>query len=196
MKKIVIPVLCMAAATMMINWGSVENSHENSKKQSVNFYGQLETCQQQTLGIENISIDNSIKQIPFYEKPAQSNTYQLSKNPITNFMKILIDLKEIISLEIPNPEIIWFYKKENSDRKTEYLEAIITLKDKTTAHYLVESSKKIYCFKLEGKVTPLEIEIEVPLAAVKKLTIEGFRNRDTEKLALNEEFSFDITTIA
>lgn len=191
MKKLMVAFLTVTTLLFLANWGSREASSDELQRESINFSGTLETWQGQRYAVENISIDHRIKQLPLYEKPAVASTekqaytsdsYALKQNPAKDFVKTKIDLQEIKSLEVPDPERPWVYRKKNGTRETEYLEIIVTSKgmqgqpDRST-NYLIEANKKLYCDRMIG---PCPEEREVPLVAMKKLTIESFKYRTPE----------------
>jgi hypothetical protein len=193
MKKLAIAFLAMTAILFLANWGSRDTNFDGPQKEAINFYGVLETWQGQRYTVENISIDHRIKQIAMYEKPATiaadksedpaSHGYNLKQNPTKNFVKTKIDLHEVKSLEIPDPEHPWVYKKRNGMQETEYLEIVVTSKGSQgqadiTTSYLIEARKKLYCDRIIG---PCPEEREVPLAAMKKLVIEGYKYREPEQ---------------
>lgn len=187
MKHLTIIFLAALGILFLANWGTPESNSDESRKNSLNFYGNLETWQGQTYEVENISLDHRIKKIEVYEKPINTqNTSSpttpqqettLGVNPITNFAKVYIDLTEIKSLEITDPEKMWTYHKKRVQRELSFLEIVITHNNpqETKNTYLIESRKKLYCDRRIG--TSLE-EREVPLIAIKKLAVEGYRHRE------------------
>ncbi|MCL4229751.1 hypothetical protein KJZ61_03660 [Candidatus Dependentiae bacterium] len=188
MKHLTIIFLAALGILFLANWGTPESNSDEPRKNSLNFYGNLETWQGQTYEVENISLDHRIKKIEMYEKPIptqhaspSSTTPQeetvLGVNPITNFTKVYIDLAEIKSLEIPDPEKMWIYHKKRGQRELIFLEIVVTNNDsqETKNTYLIENRKKLYCDRRIG--TSLE-EREVPLIAIKKLSVEGYRQRE------------------
>lgn len=198
MKHIVELLLFYCCLLIMIvtlgNWGNTESSIESDKKQQVNFYGTLLTHQTETpLAIDNISIGGKYKQIPLIERPTatkdkgdpQSTSIStknsrseiaLDVDPKTDLVTTKIDLNEVSEIQIPNPHTIWTYQKENTYRKLEFLEVIISSNNtqKTKAHYLLESRTKIYCNEINDAGP---IQKEVPLAAINSLKIAGYKYR-------------------
>lgn len=203
MKNFVIIFLAGLAIVFLANWGTPETSFGEQRKSTLNFYGTLETWQGQTYTVENITVDHRTQKIEMYEKPnnmpdsskpAGQNGVSLSltANPITNFTKVSVDLAEIESLEIKDPEIVWTYKRKKGHQDLTFFEIVATNNDpeKTRSTYLIESRKKLYCDRHIGESFE---EREVPFTAVKKLTIEGFRHREeqqrsTKKAVANDTF--------
>jgi hypothetical protein len=181
--------LCSGSILLLINWGTPETSVDGEKKQSINFYGSLVTHQNaMPIKIDNISIDNKSKQIPMYEKPSTKQPSKMVNNgttrqeimldvdPRTELVTTKIDLSEVNEIEVPEPSIVWTYKKEKGYRKTEYLEVIIISNNeqKTKASYLLDLRTKIYCDEIN---TAGPIEKIVPLQAIKQLKIDGYKYR-------------------
>lgn len=188
MKHLAFIFLAALGILFLANWGTPESNLDEPRKNSLNFYGTLDTWQGQIYPVENISIDHRIKKIEMYEKPNGTHIVKqlatealegssLTINPITNFPKIYVDLAEIKSLEIPDPEKIWNYKKKRGNRELTFFEIVVTNNDpqETKTTYLIESRKKLYCDRRIGESFE---EREVPLIAVKKLSIEGYRHHE------------------
>ncbi len=181
MKKVLLPLCSGIAILFLANWGTPESSTDGQQKNSIDFYGKLETWQGQSYKVENISFDHQ-RFMTVYDKPvyqaggpetaAPAPQYQLTQNPITDFVKTKIDLHEVASVEIPNPNQRWSHKKNKGNHEIEFLEIIIISKDaqKTKTSYLIEARKKLYCDR-----SIAQDQREVPLTAIKKLTIEGFK---------------------
>ena len=185
--------MCIICAIILGNWGQSETTVDGDKKQQVNFYGSLLTHQANApMNVDNISIGGKYKQIPMIEKPTITKDIQgektetngkiarqevkLDVDPKTELVTTKIDLSEVSSLQIPNPQTIWSYQKENGYRKIEFLEVIVfsNNQQKTKAHYLLEARTKIYCDEINDAGP---IEKEVPLAAVNTLKIDGYKFR-------------------
>jgi hypothetical protein len=176
MKQVILPLLGIMAVLLLASWGTPDGNYNGRSKNSINFYGTLQTWQGQTYKIENISFDHN-RYLTLYDKPLEQTNQQepphhLEQNPTSNFVKTKLDIHEIASLEVINPENPWIYQKKRGSHETEYLEVMATSKDihATKTTYLVESHKKLYCQRMITKE-----EREVPFAAIKELKIEGFR---------------------
>lgn len=190
-------MVCFTTIIWLANWGSQESSIEGPEKQSVNFYGTLKTrLSKKPISIDNISIGRKYKQIPMYEKPTIENLekkeildkqgkvkkieYILTADPQTELVTTRIDLSETAEIQIPHPDIVWTYQKENGYRKIEFIEIIVISNNekKTKAHYLFDLKTKVYCdqINLAGP-----IEKEVPLQAIDTLTISGYKYRTPAK---------------
>ncbi len=184
---------CIVCGIIVGNWGQSEATIDGDKKQQVNFYGSLLTHQaKDTINVDNISIGGKYKQIPMVEKPTIAQDIQQEKtdnngkitrkemkldvDPKTELVTTKIDLSEVSALQIPNPQTIWSYQKENGHRKVEFLEVIVfsNNQQKTQARYLLEARTKIYCDEINDAGP---IEKEVPLAAVNMLKIDGYKFR-------------------
>ncbi|MCK5632138.1 hypothetical protein KAH94_00135 [bacterium] len=72
MKKLHSACCGIIAATILAGWGSQESNIAGDKKHDTNFYGILQTWSNPDtkMAVENISIDNLIKQIPVFVKPS------------------------------------------------------------------------------------------------------------------------------
>ena len=158
-------------------------------KQPVNFSGKLTTHQGQEYVVDNISIDNKCKQIIMYAKPAthtepvmnkdsQHLEIKLDDNPATDFVKGTVDFDETAEIQVPSPNTVWYYQKNEHQQKIEYLEVVVTTKSNTKNYYLLERKTPVYC---DGIDTAGPQEKIIPLSALKTLTIEGYTYRDTSK---------------
>lgn len=205
MKKLLIITLTIAIA--IYPW----SAKEVAEAKNINFYGLLETHEGQIWDIQNIKIGKDreaahIKHIIMYDKPKdyispEKNIITLTNDPVSMTYSE-ISLNEIDTIEVPNPEVSWIYKKDNAKYGIEYKEVTVTHKDKKKGSYLVELGRqdiprkvKLFCsvrhtYKKENNkldvqetgnglfckgVSLDELEEKgIPLQAIKKVTIEGF----------------------
>jgi hypothetical protein len=104
---------------------------------------------------------------------------KLSHNPTTDLVKTKIDLDELSEISVPSPDTIWFYQKKERQQKLEFIEVDVTTKSNTKTAYLLERKTRINCDAIDAAGPQ---EKQVPLSAVKTLTIEGFSCRaDTKR---------------
>jgi hypothetical protein len=179
---------------MLANWGSSETSTEGGKKQAVNFSGTLTTQQGETYKIDNIAIGRRYEQIPLYKDTtkqirsepisgdttdADQNKFTLKEDPQEGIIA-KIDLSETAAIQVNNPDALYTYQKRKGSRKTDYLEVVVISNgtSRTKNNYLVDTRRKITCDQLD-EAGP--IELEVPFATIKQLTIEDCRSREAEK---------------
>lgn len=186
---------------------------EDAEGKNINFYGVLETHEGQTWNIQNIKIGKDrnaahVKHIIMYDKPKdyishEKNIVILTNDPVSMTYSE-ISLNEIDTIEVPNPEVSWIYKKDNGKYGIEYKEVTVTHKDKKKGSYLVELGRqdiprkiKLFCsirhaYKKDDKTKTSDAaetgnglfckgihvdELEekgIPLQAIKKVTFEGF----------------------
>ncbi len=192
MKKLLHLFICILNILWLANWGTQQTTIDGNNKQRVNFYGTLYTYQgSKPLEIDNISVGFKYRQIPVYEKPAQhaqaipvsgSGTFtikeiKLAEEPRLSLVTTKIDLNEVAEIRVPHPYTMWTYQKQKGYRKTEYIEIEVISKNekRTKAHYLLERKIKVYC---DGINSAGPVEKEVPLPAIKKLEIKGYKLRN------------------
>lgn len=154
---------------ILANWGNQEASIDGTPSSKLNIVGIVTTNNGKTYTVENILLGKMWKDIPFYEKPNDTQTTKLNTDP----RKGIIDrfsLTEIIQFDIPNSTILYTYHPRKSYIKTEYIEVQVLWKDsaKAPASYLVETTRKITCTK---GTKPNAIEEEIPFVALKTLQI-------------------------
>jgi len=161
-------------------------------KQPVNFSGTLTTHQGQEYTVNNISIDTKYQQIPMYgtpfnhEKPVLNNEtkqqeIKLTTNPADDLTKI--DLSEIHQINVPNPNLIWYFQKKERFPRQEFIEVEIITKSSTKRSYLLDPKTPVYCDEIDSAGPQ---EKTVRLSALKTLTIAGYSYRDTSKDKKNE----------
>lgn len=183
--------LCMLAlsTTPVHTTGfGMESNVSGSDKNKTNIYGTLETYKD-TLSVDNISFGGLFKDIPVYELPAvgdyDPDTRALQKDPTTKFVKVDMhlvtknDSRQIIEIRVDKPSIIWSYKDATRSypEKAEYIEMTFKACDSSERTYLIDVRKKLIC---NQKKAPFE-RMEVPLAGIKKLTIEGAKPREDKE---------------
>ena len=182
MKKTTVPILGVLSLLILANYSAQENTSEGNKKHSVNFYGTLAARNNKTFKCENISIAHLYKQIPLYEVPGTQDRneqeHTFNTNPKSGIIT-KIDLSETDQISVPHPKTIWTYQRKKGARKTEYIEITIVSNDKkkTRHHYIIDLGRKLICDEI-NEAGP--IEKEVPFKAIKTLTIEGYKYRDTD----------------
>jgi hypothetical protein len=156
-------------------------------KQPVNFSGTITTHQGQEYTVDNISINTQCKQIPMYDKPVnhaepvvnnetKQQEIKLITNPADDLTKI--DLSEVSQINVPKPDILWYYQKKEKLPRQEFIEVEIITKSDTKRSYLLDPKTPIYCDELDA-AGPQEKTIR--LLAIKTIIIEGYTYRDTSK---------------
>ncbi|MFI5333199.1 MAG: hypothetical protein ACHQVS_03810 [Candidatus Babeliales bacterium] len=197
--------LCMLALSInptlfTTGWGT-ESNVSGSDKNKTNIYGILETNKDK-LSVDNISFGGIFKDIPVYELPAvgdyDPDTRALKKDPTTKFVKVDMHLvtkndnRQIVEIRVDKPDIIWSYKDATRSypEKVEYIEMTFKACDGSERTYLIDVRKKLIC---NQKKAPFE-RMEVPLAGIKKLSIEGAKPReDKENCACDVTPACDVT---
>ncbi len=173
------------------------------------YFGKVTTRQGNVLKLTNIKVGRDrnsaiIKQIPVYEVPKEhaapalisgTNNQEiiLTVEPETQLYKKFIDLNEIQSVTVPEPSIIWTYRKPGQYGKTEYME-IVFGKPENEEHYLIDRRMKLFGDaiqteaqkelseenepELKKRKTEFPVkgpeESEVPLPAIQKVEVEGY----------------------
>lgn len=161
-------------------------------KQPVNFSGTLTTHQGQEYIVDNISIDTKCKQIPMFDKPVnhaepvlnndtKQQEIKLTSNPADDLTKI--DLSEVNQINVPTPNITWYYQKKEKLPRQEFIEVEVITKSNTKRSYLLNPKTPIYCDEIDPAGPQ---EKTVLLLALKTLTIEGYTYRDTSKDKKND----------
>jgi len=185
--------LALLSTLCLINgdWGTKETSQEKGRWQSqpVNIAGKLITISGDSYTVDNISLNRQIKQIKLFALPGaalfkisteKSSVRMITKEPVKYLDTTNIDLVEIKKLETPFPDITWTYQEEpNKGRKLEFIQVDITLADGTKNSYLAPSNTMLYCDRETHAAGPQEKD--VPLAAIKELTITGYTRREESK---------------
>lgn len=182
--------LALLSTLCLINgdWGTKETSQEKGRWQSqpVNIAGKLVTISGDSYTVDNISLNRQIKQIKLFALPGAAlfkistekpSVRSITKEPAKYLDTTNIDLVEIKKLETPFPDITWVYQEEpNKGRKLEFIQVDITLADGTKNSHLAPSSTMLYCDRETHAAGPQEKD--VPLAAIKELTITGYTRRE------------------
>jgi len=196
MKKAIAIIGAVGTICILAGWGTQGSNVAGDKKQTIKFYGTLETwaSPRKPMEVENISIENIFRQIPMYVKPSgsaiatsspktdtkQTNNLVLQKDPKTSLIQAEIDLAEVGEVKVPFPDQFWIYQKDDRARKNEFVQVTIISNDakKTKTDYLVEKRKKIFCDRISAAGPG---EQKVPLTAIKSLKIKGYKDRELEK---------------
>lgn len=174
-------------ATSIIECTSFGSSTTKDLKQPVNFSGKLTTHQGQEYIVDNISVDTKCKKIPMYSKPSnhaepvlnnetKQQEIKLTTNPADDVGTI--DLDEVSQINVPKPNIIWYYQKKERQPRQEFIEVEVITKSDTKRSYLLDPKTPIYCDEIDAAGPQEKI---VRLLALKTLTIEGYTYRDTSK---------------
>jgi len=185
--------LALLSALFLINgdWGNKDVSEEKGRwqRQPVNITGQLVTFNGDTYTVDNISLNRQIKQIKLFALPSKTlfsvsndkpSLRIISKEPSKYLDTTDIDLVEVKKLEVPFPDITWVYEEEpGKGRKLEFMQIDVTLTDGTKSGYLASSRMMLYCDRETYAAGPQEKD--VPLAAIKELTITGFTKKEEPK---------------
>lgn len=185
-QSIIISVLSLL---FLVNgdWSTKDPSEEKGRwqRQPINISGQLVTYSGSTYTVDNISLNRQIKQIKLFSlpgnnlfsiSPEKASIRIISKEPSKYLDSTNIDLVEVKKLETPYPDITWIYEEEpGKGRKHEFIQLDITLTDGTKGSYLAPVRLILYCDRQTHAAGPQEKD--VPLAAIKELTIESFTKR-------------------
>lgn len=184
-------VLGIALHTALI----VAWSGEDKNAQSLDFYGEIISRQNQMEKVNNIRIGRDrdsakTQKISMYEKPNSTQQegpkgeIMLQVDPKTALIESFIDLSEITSIGIPSPKLVWHYKPAKSSFAVEYIETTITFKNGDTKSYLLELGRedsrnpvKIFCSSVhEPKdAEPEMVQKEAPLFC------KGIRTNELEE---------------
>ena len=157
-------------------------SGKKDKRPDVNFYGQLtdHTC---TMNVEDILIGGRYEQIPVFQtgdySPEQNSKNQQNQpaviDPKQN--KIMMDLSEISSISLKNPDRPIEAELNINNRK--YSEVEITSINGTKKTYLIESSRELTCLKVDkgpdNDQKPIYEERKLNIIHVKNLLIQGYK---------------------
>lgn len=188
--------LALLSALFLINgdWGSKDASEEKGRwqRQPVNITGQLTTHNGDSYAVDNISLNRQIKQIKLFALPSgklfsvstdKPSIRIITKEPSKYLDTTNIDLVEIKKLEVPFPDITWTYEETpGKGRKLEFTQVDITLAGGAKNSYLAPSSMMLYCDRETHAAGPQEKD--VPMAAIKELTITGYTKNDAEGKAV------------
>jgi len=188
MKKIILSSLSIVTLFIMANWAKQVSDVKGDRLHRVNFYGRIITVgnQDKEPKIDNISIDNAIKQIPVYLAPTtftkniNPTTFTITANPKEILTQVKIDPAEIRTVTVKRVEgnpVTWKYKDGDKTRR-EYIEISTTLNDNSKNNYLIDANKTLRF----NKVSPAgPLESTQNFKGLIKLTIEGYKDRDLEK---------------
>ena len=212
MQQKLLKTLCLLSISMIADatsMGESKTSVGGPERSAVNFFGVLKTRKGKTYDVENILFDGYYKQIPMYELPEGCQVLEqpkkgknkeeksvvqeceLTSDP-KKFITRDIDFAEVKKITVPDPDKIWIWQKEKGSRKVEYIELVIKHNDslETTRHYLKEIGRRqLTCIEVIGnkKESAIEEEMKVPYAAIKSLTLKGYRYRDEKNNKSEEE---------
>jgi hypothetical protein len=175
--------ILLSVPTFLSSYGTSETNVGPSKKQSINFKGELEVHQGETFKVDNISIQDRYKQIPFYDCPSESflgqavanketgkMEIQLKENPI-DYAITKIDLEETEEIRVDHEPLYVFQQPKHLPAY--FYHATIISKSSKTKHYsLISEHTKLECDEMNDAGHK-----EVPLSSVKSLKILGFSQR-------------------
>lgn len=189
-------ILPLIAFFACVNWSGQEANIDGSKKQKINFYGDLILRNGNTYKVENISIKYDYKKIVMYEMPGQSSIKDhkpgqekssmqplryitLSTNPKDGQREI--DLSEVQAIKAPHPDDIYTYKPEKGSQR-EYLELVVVLNDppqNTERRLLIEKNEPLRCDE-QNAAGPQEAKYY--FNTIVRLNIAGHRERIAKKI--------------
>ena len=204
MKKLMCYFSFMLGALIVINWGAKQqNIVSGNNLHRINFFGTIITFanQDKETKVDNISIENLIKQIPMYEAPTSHTknidpkTHIIKANPKDILPQKFFDLRETGQIETKreagNP-VIWKYMEVERNaagtstlkEKRNYIELIVTPPKGPGAplpkkkNYLVESRQLLRY----NEVSPAgPIESKLNFKGLLQLTIKGYTDREFDK---------------
>ncbi len=175
-----LPILTLIMLFISIDATVGGNGSRSAKK--MNFYGTLTTHAGNTFSIDHITIEGRNTKIKVYEKPAATDKtnheIHLSYNPETESVVSNVEFSEIKTISVPRPKQRWIFQKGSRNRKHKFLEIEIVSNSGTTRNYLTKKSTSIRCNEIDDAGP---IEKEVPMAAIKTLTIEGYEITENNK---------------
>lgn len=200
MKKYSGYIIGTAALFILANYSSDNTTVDGKQKNKINVDGVLQTYQTDEQGnnkeytVDNIAIGRVFEGIPVYAMPSQTdlvmkeNKIRFKKdiNPVKKYAKTNIDLvtsggkQETKEIRIDNPNKVYVYKKNQYSTPAEYVEIIVKSNDPagTEEKYIIDIRQKLTCDEL-NEAGPKEME--VPIQAIKKLTITGYAHRDAPR---------------
>ena len=110
----------------------------------------------------------------------------LLNDPKTSLIEAEIDLVEVSEILVPFPDETWIYQKDDKSRKYKFIQITIISDDpkKTKTNYLIEKRKKIFC---NGINAAGPIEQKVPITALKRLIIKGYKDRALQENKRRQE---------
>lgn len=183
--------LVILCSLLLTNWSLPLGRYE--KNSNLSFYGTLVTHQGQTYKMEEIRLDDQYKNILMFDTPkkgveerinptTKKKEYILAINPESNHSEI--NLENIKEMHVPRPSVLWVHQPKKKYRKHTYIEVIVLFKNTTHSvkkSFLMKKKTKLYA-KDTRTTTP--ITKEVSLAAINRLTIEGYmikNNRNVQQ---------------
>lgn len=177
MRSITIAIGCISLV-FLANFG--DKSQDNDQLLSKNLFGTVKLIAQTApIAAEKITISGRNSQSAF-SKPttmAEQKDHMLTDNPKNTLDTVDIKLDAIDKIIIPQPAILWKYKKNN--RETEYIEIEVVSKGSGNRRtYLIESRYKVVFYEPEKAGF---IRHESPLAAIEYVDLQGCRTRDEQK---------------
>lgn len=210
MKKITSLLMGLISIIAFVNsFDTDSKTAEKRNQQEINFSGTLITQQDEKYPVDNIAIGRRYERIdlydraPIYKANTTNNQYsvpsddtssnaimgrKIKKNPKKGIITP-ISLSDVHEIRVPNPDIIWIYQAPKNSRKIEYIEIVVVYHNNqqpkqeqpSTAHYqestyLIDLDRKLTC----NTLSPAEGEKIIPFDALKNITIEGCRHRDTD----------------
>lgn len=144
-------------------------SDTNKAKPAINFYGTITDNSGRTFSAENITVNNSYKDIPLYLKPQNPQ-----QDPLKNMAQVnLQEIQEIRPVfDQEKPRIITFNSRN-------YIEIIVVRKCEPPVEdsYVIEATRKLIFDETQHGCP---IRRELSFEALKKLTLTGHEARDTE----------------
>lgn len=195
MAKYIIPIfsfLLLASSHINTTGITSEASTNGKSDSSVVFFGVLTTQEGHKYNLEGVKLNGLIRKIPVFEMPSETSskminatTRELLKNPAEHLGITKIDLNETAKIEVPEPDVVWFYRKEtkngqkkspaNDPRSKKYIQIRITDNKGKSDNYLIEYGKKIFGSEITN-AGPKEKEIQLP--AIKSLEIKCYKDKD------------------
>ena len=140
--NIILSRVSILLLTLLCNWnGSMILDNNTSKDPEISFNGELfDHSGAKSRKLEHLLIGGKYEAIPFYQTVSKKEiSAERQIDPKQN--RVLVDLKEIASIELKHPESPTKSEIELHGRK--YVEIIVTSTNQNKKHYLVESSRKL-----------------------------------------------------
>lgn len=187
--KICLSIFLVQSIGLFASFSSPEANTTVNVKQKVNFSGTLLTHQGTKFNVDNISINNKIRKITVVDKPDKKKLAQpiknekthkqeivLTEDPLKEYVEIGLDLSETKEIHaIADP--LYTYKQDSKHHSIEFIEIEVISNDKkkTKHSYLIDNNAHIFCDQINDAGP---IEMKTPIAAVDKLSIDGYSYRD------------------
>lgn len=225
MKTIGLPIACIVIAASCVyapvsaTTGSQDASISADKKPAVNFSGVMLTHQGDGFVGDNVTIGGLFKKIVAHRLPAEEyldldNKWLLIDPSSGGYDKTdhaEMELADIDTIEVPNPQAIWRYLKPDEQKKynpetqqpngKEFIEIKVTKHDGNVFEYIIELSKKVK-FDTLKTLSPKEVDIiaDQPAADTKRIVHElkaklAKKARKTGRRKTSEETSFAYPSI-